>query len=332
MFGRAASSHSRLPTSEENETSPDVADDNDCYTTIESGEIGECKTVKLEESEGCTDGDSPQQTDGASMKELISTPGVKGVLSAYFLISFSSIAFDEVIPLWAMASRKHGGLAFPQKDIGILMTSTGFILTFYTFVVYPKLAKALGRTRGFRTGVMIAVPSMLIITVLPKLASPPADFFLLILMYASSKAGVGLGFANLALIGNGCVDKSRRGSLNGLIMSCGSCSKTVGPISAAILFAWTLGNGLYFPFDFHLLFILVSIAALSCAFITLSEHAAEDVDQRVKSDLNEVELFDGVGSHCREPSQNKVNPNYAPIPLSSAEEDEEEYGLQNLEE
>ena len=68
------------------------------------------------------------------------------------MLSFIAIVFDEVVPLWAMATVNSGGLNLPQFQIGILMSVTGACLTFHTFFIYPILAEKVSKVRGFRLG------------------------------------------------------------------------------------------------------------------------------------------------------------------------------------
>jgi hypothetical protein len=75
----------------------------------------------------------PPAKRGATISELLNTPGVVPALTALFLLSFVDLSFNEIVPLWAMSSRSVGGLAMEQVQIGWPMTLTGVLLVGYTF-------------------------------------------------------------------------------------------------------------------------------------------------------------------------------------------------------
>ena len=78
-----------------------------------------------------------------------------------------------------------------------------------------------------------------------------------------------LAFSCLSLCTNDIVDKERRASLNGFVMSMGSLAKTLGPFSGSIVFAWSINNGLSFPLDFHFVFLMIGILAVGAAALPL---------------------------------------------------------------
>ena len=52
-------------------------------------------------------------------------------------------------------------------------------------------------------------------------------------------------------------------------MSFGSLSKSFGPFTASILFAWSLNSGLSFPLDYHLVFLIVAISSICTTLLPL---------------------------------------------------------------
>lgn len=213
---------------------------------------------------------SPESSRGASIVELAQYPGVATTLCAYLVISFSSICFDEVIPLWSMASHSHGGLQLPQVMIGTMLTITGAILTVYTLVIYPLIAQALGQQLSFKLSQLSLAFLSILTTLIHSLPpSSAARFPLLVTCYTLSKASASLGFASLAIILNHCVTKDKRGSLNGLSMTFGSIAKSLGPLFAAMAFAWSIDRIRSIPLDYHLVFLVISGSCLISVFIPL---------------------------------------------------------------
>jgi hypothetical protein len=225
------------------------------------------KPLSVSSAKATSKSESPR---GASIVELVQYPGVTTTLCAYLVISFSSICFDEVIPLWSMASHSHGGLQLPQVMIGTMLTITGCLLTIYTLAIYPLIAQSLGQRLSFKLSQgSLAVLSILTTLIHSLPPSSAARFPLLVTCYTASKASASLGFASLAIILNHCVTKDKRGSLNGLSMTFGSIAKSLGPLFAAMAFAWSINQIRSIPLDYHLVFLVISVSCLISVFIPL---------------------------------------------------------------
>lgn len=178
---------------------------------------------------------------GATIRELLDTPGVSLAMTAYFVLSFIDLSFSEVIPLWAIASVAAGGLGLQQQRIAFLMTFTGCIQVAYTMVFYPVIVEHLGRVQSFHKGQMLFIPVCLGITLLNALpAGSLAQFVLLVLMFAVARACCSLGNSSIGLIVNRCVEKEQRASVNGLSMGVGSMAKAIGPMMSTYVFAWSI--------------------------------------------------------------------------------------------
>lgn len=202
-------------------------------------------STQLQGSDGATA--SPQR--GATVSELLNTPGVSFALSAYFVLSFIDLSFSEIIPLWAIASGAAGGLGMQQQRIGFLMTFTGCLQVAYTMVFYPVIVGYLGRVQSFRKGQIFFIPFCLGITLLNHFSTGSfTQFTLLVFMFAIARACCSLGNSSIGLIVNRCVRTEQRASINGLSMGVGSMAKAIGPMVSTYLFAWSINppGGVYY--------------------------------------------------------------------------------------
>jgi len=214
--------------------------------------------------------ESPNARGGASVAELIHTDGVLSGVTAYFFLSFVSIVYDEIVPLWAIASPEKGGLGMEQVSIGKIMSGTGVILLGYTFFLYPPCAELLGARMGYSLGLFSAAP-LILITTLANLIPVESNWqlFLVIFIVSCTKMCIMLAFTSISLLLNDTVESDKRASMNGFSMAIGSLSKSIGPFLGAILLAWSINGNLPFPLDFHLMFVLISIIGVASAFIPL---------------------------------------------------------------
>lgn len=223
-----------------------------------------------------TDKSRPPPKRGATVSELIAIPGVVEIVGAYFSLSIISIMFDEVFPLWAMASLKSGGLHFKSASIGTIMSFTGIALVLYTVLVYPQLAKMWGPLKSYRIGMMALIPLLLITTVVPLLHQS-VRWYGLVSCVTAVKMCTNLSFAGNAILINRSVSADKRASVNGLSMTIGSIAKALGPCLGSLIFAVSINYNTPFPFDFHLIFFLLTIATASTMLIKLHSNDYEQL-------------------------------------------------------
>lgn len=268
---------------------PETLHQNDKCESISSPQAENVASTHPSSSDPSEEVESSSKSGGASMMELCRTPGVVYVLAVYFVISLNSIVFDEIVPLWSMASPDLGGLGLPQVLIGYMMTFTGVILTIYTFTIYPTLAARLGDQMGFKVSMAVFGPTVILVTLLSAFPlSSSVRFVVLVVMYSLSKAMTSLGFACTGLMLNHCVPKDKRASLNGLAMTFGSIAKSAGPLSGALLFAWSLNSKYTFPLDYHFVFVVLFVASGVAVVMKLPDNKKNSVLESGRNDSIEL--------------------------------------------
>ena len=83
------------------------------------------------------------------------------------------------------------------------------------------------------------------------------------------RSALGAAFTCTFTILNNSVPSEARGRMQGVAMTVGSLARAIGPAMGAELFAWSLTNGIGFPFDVHFLFLLMCIMNLANVAIAL---------------------------------------------------------------
>ena len=71
------------------------------------------------------------------------------------------IADDDVMPLWAAATRSSGGLGMATEEIGLLLGAIGVVML-SCFTCFASLDKALGTLQSFQVSLMVFIPSELL--------------------------------------------------------------------------------------------------------------------------------------------------------------------------
>ena len=114
-------------------------------------------------------------------------------------------------------------------------------------------------------------------TVLPFVTLFPgraAVFAALLVQQSLLRFALGTTFTCTFTILNNSVPTSARGRMQGLAMTIGSLARAVGPTMGVELFAWSLTNGLGFPWDVHFVFLLLGLLNVVPALIAAGTFTA----------------------------------------------------------
>lgn len=246
------------------------------------------KVGKSQEKSSGSEDDSPHvQT---SFRDLLKYPIVAHLVTGYFLLSFVAVVYDEVVPLWALSSIHRGGLEYTSREVGQIMSIVGIPLMIFTFFGYPIMAKKWGEVKCFKVGqfmgaIMCLVTALLRYLPLIKECCDESEgdddevqcrcshhdysawhswVLQLLIVVCSSICHIGfvLAFTSLFLLTNRSVPSEKRAAVNGLAMTVGSISKTVGPILGSVAYAWSIHNGLGPPFNFLFVFFFCALLGI----------------------------------------------------------------------
>lgn len=211
-----------------------------------------------------------QKPDGKTLSivEMLQTPKIFNSIIGYVLLSVLSIALDDVLPLWLMSSVPRGGYGYTMHDVGIVMSSSGIALIFFSVILYPWMSKKIDSPAAFFLGTLLTTPLVILLSFtsqILRLDQQSQTLFVAVSsIYSLVKMSENLSFCAIALLINQSVDINSRASVNGLTMTLGSLSKAFGPPIGSITYAWSIQHNFPFPLDFHLVFIIVALMSFTC--------------------------------------------------------------------
>eukprot|EP00904_Undaria_pinnatifida_P001778 jgi/Undpi1/11600/HiC_scaffold_30.g13895.m1 len=188
--------------------------------------------------------------------------------------------FDEVYPLWALASAAKGGLDWSTPQIGKVFFSCGVLVLALETLVVPYVTPRVGVKRSQRIGSMIEVPIYILLPMLSRAANSDgipifvASVTLLVICYAGSNAF----YISLALVTNNAVGSHRRGELNGMSVTIESLAKAISPIVCSALFAVSIHGNRSYPMDHYFVFYLLASTRLSIAFLAWNYAADNETE------------------------------------------------------
>jgi hypothetical protein len=178
------------------------------------------------------------------------------------LITFSQIIWTETFPIWMWTPITHQGIGLSPKDIGIIQTIGGILLLVSQLLIIYRLIERFGKKFSFFIAAILIIPSFYIMPEITRLTTIKSNvvmiwvFIILVMSWRSFWNSMLFQTVNLLI--NNAVPKENLGALNGLVESCVSISRAIGPIIGAPLFAFSINNQSY-PLDVHLVFYLNSI-------------------------------------------------------------------------
>jgi MFS family permease len=193
---------------------------------------------------------------------------------AYCIVSLTSIVFDEVLILYAMSTPSSGGLGFSHLRVGYSTSVTGFPMMATTFILTPYLNQLYPSSSCFLYAQLLGAFFSFVVIFLPFIYhhSSGALITIFILIATGGKCCAVVAFSSVFLLINDSVDSDERGALNGLAVTLAGVSKALGPMLGSILFAWSISNGLPFPFNYAFVFLLNTIMGIAGFFLPLGSH------------------------------------------------------------
>lgn len=202
---------------------------------------------------------------------------------AYCIVSLTSIIFDEVLVLYAMSTPDSGGLGFSHLRVGYSTSITGIPMMVTTFIVTPYFNKIYPSATCFLYGELLGAFFSFIVICLPIIYhhSKNALITVFILVATGGKCCAVVAFSSVFLLINDSVDSDERGTVNGLSVTLAGLSKAFGPVIGSVLFAWSISNGLPFPFNYSFVFLLNALIGVGGFFLPLRQLIADsEVEER----------------------------------------------------
>lgn len=210
-----------------------------------------------------------------TIRQIFSHPLLRLTIPMYMLLCGFNIAYNEVFPLYAIAYKEDGGLGFTSTQIGI----SGMINAAVSIGANSIFSHVTSRISMMKLWTMclgaaaIAMFSIGFFSFLPNASICLVAFVPLCLVRTTSTTWA---FSLNMMFTANAAPKRHLGLVTTVAMACASVARSITPILAGPIFAWSLSNGNshWFPFNHFLLFLMCGVAALLC--ILLGNKVPED--------------------------------------------------------
>jgi MFS family permease len=206
--------------------------------------------------------------------ELLLHPVLSRVVPMYMTLCAYNISYAEVMPLYAIAFVKDGGLELSSPQIGIIFAANAVmsVAVNYFFSYATDRVRHLRLYRGCCLLYACTIPLVGASSLLSRWSDRSALVVVgvLVLISAVRVTVSGFQFSLCMLFVANAAPKHHLGRVTGMSHASGSVARCLAPIVAAPLFAWSISNGdaHVFPFDHNLLFFMCSAAAMAGYFLS----------------------------------------------------------------
>ncbi|KAH9525489.1 Protein ZINC INDUCED FACILITATOR-LIKE 1 [Bulinus truncatus] len=197
----------------------------------------------------------------------------------YTVFSFTTIAVEDIFPVFASTTHEYGGLGFSTDEIGLAIGAMVLPLLVLQIKLYPFLVSKMGIRKVFLFSAMVSLVTCQALPTVRLLHNRPVWLWVcLIGMQIPFKIATNCCFAGTSLLINNAVTQDLAGQANGLAMMTTAMGRTLAPVLAGSLFSWsvTYGPEIGPPFDSSFAFFTIVSRGTGDAISSLLALALSD--------------------------------------------------------
>lgn len=229
----------------------------DLYKTLESApQVSEDKLVETEEI----------QKPISKWSILMNWPLMSAIF-VYCIFSLHDMAYSEIFSLWAVSSRKFGGLSYSTDNVGEVLAISGFGLLVFQLALYPVAERTFGPIMVSRICGFLSIPLLASYPYIAMLSGFSLSLALNCASVAKNVLSTSI-LTGMNILQNRAVPQEQRGAANGLAMTAMSFFKALGPAGAGMIFSWAQKrqDAAFLPGDQMVFFILNIIEVIGVLF------------------------------------------------------------------
>ena len=232
--------------------------------------------------------DSPSEPAIIEQVSISSRVVTRHYMLLHWMYSFVSMCADEMFPLFCMSQK--GGLGFSEASIGKILSGAGLLFAISQYAVFAGLVHYFGEFTCLTIGSILGIQPATLIPLSLLLDRSPSHpswsiFCLLSVVMAFCKLFGMLYFASLALALNKTVPVTQRATMNGLVVTGASLTRSIAPTFAGALTTFSFSS-VVFPAKYGSLLMYGALSILG-AYVTLRVHPLQE--KRVEETTVEME-------------------------------------------
>eukprot|EP00727_Mastigamoeba_balamuthi_P005889 m51a1_g192 putative fe-only (1742) ;mRNA; f:610757-618790 len=191
-------------------------------------------------------------------------------VATYGSVAIVQATIFATIPLWAIATKSHGGLGFKPAQVGLINTISGAGCVISQLFIGPTMLRKFKILPTMRMCCVALVPVLFLFPVVSITVHKRWATWLVlsVLLVAWQSFSQTMFNATNVLMANS-VEPRKMGTLNGIGQSAASLVRTVLPALCGLLTNFAFSGDHEFPFNHFLPFFVSSAASLGLLCVTL---------------------------------------------------------------
>jgi hypothetical protein len=224
---------------------------------------------------------------GQSWVSLLKQAKLSSLIFIYALNIFFSSELAEIIPYWASAERAHGGLGYDYFNISKIYFYMLFPQVIIQLIMYPIMQKMKGDTWILWVGHAVHVVTFIALPSTASLVHQKLEIAWIVTWITLRNIASFVNFATLQKVSNDVVQFEDRGKLNAIQMMVSSLFQIFGMFMGGWLISYTMTAGFKFPFNYYLVFLLLSLIS-GFIFILIHQLSRKTVVYETATESNSV--------------------------------------------
>lgn len=224
----------------------------------------------LSEDEG---DDAPE--DGSadfSWSRMFAHPILQRCVPMYMTLCAFAIIYNEVLPLYAIALVSHGGLEMTSTDIGVI-SSINAAISVGCNLIFPYATARVSTLVLWRWCCVVFAVSMFLYGITTHLNalfhSKAVNMGWISLISCFRCLSSTWMFSLSMMFVANAAPPVHLGRVTGMAHACGSLMRSLWPLTAAPMFAWSISAPRWFPLNHYFVFILSSAMAVLGYYLSL---------------------------------------------------------------
>lgn len=203
--------------------------------------------------------------------DLFRHPVLRRCVPMYMALCAYNIIYTEVLPLYGIALQQDGGLEITTTEIGIVFTANAAISVVMN-LIFPHVTKRYETLFLWKIcNVVFAATVMLngVATSLNRFESKAVTIGWLVFLAVFRCTASTWCFSLCMMFVANAAPPEYLGKITGINHACGSLMRSLWPLLAAPMFAWSISAPHWFPFNHYLVFVISTLLAVFAYYISL---------------------------------------------------------------
>ena len=201
-----------------------------------------------------------------SATDIFTHPLLRIAIPLYMILCSYNIAYNEVFPLYAVAFREDGGLGFSSTQVGIA-GMVNAVVSVCANSVFARVSKRWPMMTIWIKCNTLSIFAFLSIGLFTYLPSPTWCLIVFLPLCLVRTTTNTWAFALTGMFTANAAPKKHLGVVTTTTMAGASVARSLTPMIAAPIFAWSISGDHIFPFNHFMLFVICALLSAACVVL-----------------------------------------------------------------